>query len=181
MKITPYILPPSPGQPAAGPQPAQITIDAGDSGAPQERATTGRDLVVVRQPLPPVVHGARKDGQADQGGGKDIHVTALNMRHISPRKISQTGYDLYTIGAIGWDEYEMLAFQPELHPGYDATIGALIGDTAQPDRPQDFIEVWEKRLEFERRYNPENTRHIRQAEHLVAILRQIDSPTNLVA
>ncbi len=175
MKIIQYAAPPSPSQPG------QIISDATETRAPEDKTATGRELVPVRRTPPPIIHGRRIDGLADQSGGKDIRVNALNIRQISPRKISETGYDLYTIGAIGWEEYEMLAFQPELHPSYDQTIGALIGDTAHPDRPQDFIEVWEKRLDFERRYNPENTRQIRQAEHLVSILRQIDNPTNLFA
>ena len=160
----------SPLSPSTPIQPGQIVPES-----------TGRDLVPVPKGPPPVIHGGRKDAMVDQGGGKDIRVNALNMRHISPRQISQTGQDLYTIGAIGWDEYEMLAFQPELHPDFDLTIGALIGDTADADRPRDYIEIWEKRLRFERRYNPDQIRQIRQAEHLVSILRQIDNPTNLVA
>lgn len=143
--------------------------------------TTGRDLVPVRKNPPPVVLGARMDGPVDRGGGDGTRAAAIDMRNISPRKILETGYDLYTIGAIGWEEYEMLAFQPELHPGYDATIGALVGNTADPNQPQDFIDLWEKKLTFERRYSPDNTRRIRQIEHLVSILRQLDNPTNLVA
>ena len=147
----------------------------------EDGVQTGRALVPVRPSTPPVVYGARVDTLVDQSGGKELRATALNIRQISPRKIMETGYDLYTIGAIGWEEYEMLAFQPELHPDYNKTIGALIGEKAQPDRSQDYIEIWEKRLLFERRYNPDNTRTIRQTEHLVSILRQIDRPTNLVA
>jgi len=181
MKVSQYASPPLSLPPVANAQPGQTVIDAEKPGTPKEAVVTGRDLVLVRQTSPPVIYGARKDGQADQSGGKDIHVTAVNMRQISPRKIYETGYDLYTVGAIGWEEYEMLAFQPELHRDYDTTIGALVGDTADPDRPQDFIEIWEKRLEYERRYNPDQTRKIRQTEHLVSILRQIDNPTNLIA
>jgi len=181
MKVSQYAPPPLSRHPVAPPQPVQSVIEAEKTGTLEKAVVTGRELVPVRQTSPPVIYGTRKDGQADQGGGKDIHVTAVNMRQISPRKISETGYDLYTVGAIGWEEYEMLAFQPQLHRDYDTTIGALVGDTADPDRPQDYIEVWEKRLEFERRYNPEQIRKIRQTEHLVSILRQIDNPTNLVA
>lgn len=181
MKVLQYTSPPVSLYPVTNAQPGPGVIDAVKSGPSEEGVVTGRALVPVRQMPLPVIDGPRKNGQADQNGGKDIHVTAVNMRQISPRKISETGYDLYTVGAIGWEEYEMLAFQPELHRDYDTTIGALIGDTADPDRPQDFIEIWEKRLQFERRYNPEQTRKIRQTEHLVSILRQIDNPTNFLA
>ena len=181
MKVSQYAAPPLPQHTGTSAQPGQSIVDAVKPGTLEEAVVPGRELVPVRQTPPPVIYGTRKDGQADQSGGKDIRVTAENMRQISPRKMSETGYDLYTLGAIGWEEYEMLAFQPELHRDYDTTIGALVGDTADPDRPQDFIEMWEKRLEFERRYNPDQTRKIRQTEHLVSILRQIDNPTNLVA
>lgn len=147
----------------------------------EEKTSTGRALVPVAPTPPPAVHGSLVDLSTDQSGAKEIRVTALNMRAISPRKIAETGYDLYTVGAIGWEEYEMLAFQPQLHPDYDKTIGALIGDTAQPDRPQDFIEILQQRLQFERRYNADDSRKIRQTEHLISILRQIDNPTNLIA
>ena len=181
MKVTTYIPPPAPIQRITGPEEGPIVVDTEETGKGSTKGSTGRELIPVRKTPPPVIFGSRVDGLADQSDGSNIRTTALNIRHISPRKMLETGYDLYTIGAIGWDEYEMVAFQAELHPDFDKTIGSLVGDTAQPDRPQDFIAIWEKRLEYERRYNPDDTRTIRQAEHLVSILRQIDSPTNLIA
>jgi len=181
MKINGYVPPTVRIQPTTGHQAGQSAIDAEATGEAGDKGVTGRDLVPVRKTPPPVIYGSRVDGLADQGDGKNIRTVALNIRHISPRKMMETGHDLYTIGAIGWDEYEMLAFQAELHPDFDKTIGSLVGDTAQPDRPRDYINIWEKRLEHERRYNPGDTRTIRQTEHLVSILRQIDKPTNLVA
>ena len=88
--------------------------------------------------------------------------------------------DLYVNGIIGWDEYAMLAFQPELHPDFDKTIGALTGEKAQPDRPRDFIETWEKHLSYKRKYNPGDARQIRQVEHLVNVLRQLGSPISML-
>ncbi len=35
--------------------------------------------------------------------------------------------DLHVAGVLPWEGYAMLAFQPELHPDYDRTVGALIG------------------------------------------------------
>ena len=61
--------------------------------------------------------------------------------------------DLYMVGVITWEEHAMLAFQPELHPDYDQTVGALTGEKADPDRPRDYVAIWEARLAFERKHN----------------------------
>ena len=54
-------------------------------------------------------------------------VGAVDARHISPRQIAEISMDLYVGGALSWEEYALLAFQPELHPDYERTIGALTG------------------------------------------------------
>ena len=74
----------------------------------------------------------------------------------------------------------MLAFQPELHPDYDKTIGALTGEKAAPDKPRDFLNVWEDRLKFDEKYNAENPKLVERTRHIVQVFRQIDSPTNLI-
>ena len=88
--------------------------------------------------------------------------------------------DLHVAGVLPWEEYAMLAFQPELHPDYDRTVGALIGKKAQPDRPRDFVALWEERLAFERKYNAGNPKLIARTAHIVTVLRQIESPTSVV-
>lgn len=143
---------------------------------------TGRALVPYRAPATPTVSGPVVDhGNPPETLPVDaIRIRAPNLRHVSPRQMTAIGMDLYVAGIIGWDEYAMLAFQPELHPDFDKTIGALTGETAQPDRPRDFIEIWEKHLSFKRKYNPDDTRQIRQIEHLVNVLTQLGSPTSLL-
>lgn len=105
----------------------------------------------------------------------------LDIRNLSPRQMSEASLDLYAAGVLPWDEYAMLAFQPELHPDYDSTIGALTGEAAAPDEPRDFLAQWEERLDFDRRYNPGDTENIERTERIVGLFRQIDTPpTSLV-
>lgn len=85
--------------------------------------------------------------------------------------------ELYIGGALSWEEYSALAFQPELHPDYNRTIGALIGEEAEPDRPQDFVTVWEERLAFEKRYNAEDPGSIVNASRIVEILHALADVT----
>lgn len=143
---------------------------------------TSRALVPYMAPPAPVVSGPVVDHGTDPEtlpvGGKSIR--SPDVRHVSPRQMTAIGMDLYVAGIIGWDEYAMLAFQPELHPDFDKTIGALTGETAQPDRPRDFIEIWEKHLSFRRKYNPDDARQIRRIEHLVNVLTQLGSPTGFI-
>jgi len=150
---------------------------------PQQPPETSRALVPYRPGAAPAVTGPAVDHETGPETlpleGKSIR--APDVRHVSPRQMTAIGMDLYVAGIIGWDEYSMLAFQPELHPDFDKTIGALTGETAQPDRPRDFIEIWKKHLSFKRKYNPGDARQIRQIEHLVNVLTQLGSPTNLFA
>ena len=96
-----------------------------------------------------------------------------NLRHFTPREMSELSLDLYVGGLLGYEDYAMLTFQPELHPDYDATIGALTGVKAQPDRPRDFIELWEDRLQFELAHAPENHLLIARIQHIVDLLHKV--------
>jgi len=96
-----------------------------------------------------------------------------NLRRLTPREMSELSLDLYVAGLLGYEDYAMLAFQPELHPDYDTTIGTLTGTKAQPDRPRDFIELWEDRLCFERTHSPENRKLIERIQHIVNCLRSL--------
>lgn len=99
-------------------------------------------------------------------------VRGQNLRRLTPREMSELSLDLYVGGLLGYEDYAMLAFQPELHPDYDTTIGALTGTKAQPDRPRDYIELWEDRLRFERTHSPENRKLIGRIQHIVHLLRR---------
>ncbi len=88
--------------------------------------------------------------------------------------------DLYAAGAISFDDYSLLAFQPELHPDFNRTIGALTGEEANPDRPRDFVSLWDDRAAFQRRHNAGRNDLIEQSERIASVLRRIDTPTNVM-
>ena len=68
----------------------------------------------------------------------------------------------------------------ELHPDYDQTVGALTGEKADPDRPRDYVAIWEERLVFERKHNAGNDNRVGRSRRIVNVLRQIAAPTNIV-
>ena len=88
--------------------------------------------------------------------------------------------DLYMVGVITWEEHAMLAFQPELHPDYDQTVGALTGEKADPDRPRDYVAIWEARLAFERKHNAGDANLVERSRRIVNVLRRIATPTDIV-
>lgn len=100
----------------------------------------------------------------------------LSLRDLTPRQMAGVSLDLYAAGVLAYEDYELLAFQPELHPDYNDTVGALTGEPAGPDRARDYVSQWEDRLNFERRYNPQNTRLVRKTEHIVSLLLTLDGP-----
>ena len=105
---------------------------------------------------------------------------SYQVRAISPRDITDLSFDLHVAGFLSYEEYSLLAFQPELHPDFDKTTGALIGERADPDRRRDFVALWEDRLAFEREHNPADTETIARVERILGVLRAIDSPTNII-
>ncbi len=105
----------------------------------------------------------------------------IDIRSVSPRRIADLGLDLHLAGYLEWDEYAMLAFQPELHPDYDRTVGALTGERAQPDRPRDYLAAWEDRVAFETRYPSEDGSSLARSERIVSVLRLLDQPLDLTA
>ena len=100
-------------------------------------------------------------------------VGEADARSISPRRISEISLDLYVNGALAWEEYAMLVFQPELHPDYDRTIGALTGQSAAPDEPRDFVRQWEARLVFERKHNADRPAMVARTQRIVDVLKQL--------
>lgn len=102
-------------------------------------------------------------------------LAGTNPRHMSPRTMSNLSLDLYLEGMLRFDEYELLAVQPELHPDFNRTIGALTGRPAEPDRPRDFVRTWTERLLFERRHGNGNTSALRRIETVLGVLRRLES------
>ncbi len=117
------------------------------------------------------------EAQADLGE----FTRRFNVRHFTPRNMAELSLELYVLGFIDWDEYAMLAFQSELHPDFDRTIGALTGEKADPDRPRDFVAWWEERFAFERTYNPNDRQLLDRTLRIVNLFREMDAPTQMVA
>ena len=101
--------------------------------APEQAAQSTKSAKAVRA-LP-----AAKEPAGVGGGGAAKAVLKVrsaiyeligdvDTHHLSPRQMSELSLDLYAIGAISFDDYSALAFQPELHPDFDRTIGALTGE-----------------------------------------------------
>lgn len=173
MKIE--LLPPLPyGSPQPDPDPA-----------PPE----GRDVVILAPAQPPV---PAPDGLPAEEGGDTAEETGprsplqdllagRTVREMTPRQMAEFSLDLYAANYLDWTEYSMLAFQPELHPDYDRTVGALTGDPARPDLPRDFIADWEKRLDFELRHRQQDPATLDRVEHIVTVLRLTERPMNVMA
>jgi len=104
----------------------------------------------------------------------------VDTHHLSPRQMAELSLDLYAAGALSFDDYSALAFQPELHPDFDRTIGALTGERADPDRPRDFVRLWDDRADFQRRHNAARADLVEQSERIASVLRQIETPISMV-
>lgn len=105
----------------------------------------------------------------------------FDIRNASPRHVAEVSMDFYVAGLLDWEEYAMLAFQPELHPDFNRTIGALTGHDAAPDRGRDFLAEWEDRLAFEQKYRGEKDETALRTLHIVTLFRRLDAPSRLVA
>lgn len=154
-----------------------------DTGV-EERPRT-RDLVALRDErgLPAVTGDTRR--RRDEGIDTEVEALlaperrarvgqaggGVHVRHMTPREMLTYSEDLYAAGIVTFDDYEAMAFQPDLHPDFKRTIGALTGDVPQPDRPRDFIRRWEDRLDFARRYHPANSHEVRQAYRILNVLK----------
>lgn len=101
-----------------------------------------------------------------------------DVRSLTPRQMSALCGELFLATMISCDEYLMMAFQPELHPDYHRTIGALIGEKADPDRPRDYLRRWADRLDFEVKYNAKDTSQVDRTRNILSVLRQLDAVRN---
>jgi len=136
--------------------------------------TGGRDLVL---------HGsAPADPQPSAPetiGDRTALPDGLDVRNASPRQISDVSLELYAAGLLSYEDYTALAFQPELHPDYDRTIGALTGERAQPDKRRDFVLDWHDRLQFELRHNTRDSAVVKQTDRIFSFLKGLAEPTRL--
>ncbi len=143
-----------------------------------------RDLIPIH--LPAKVEGPKAQESTESprprensDGSQDLF--PYDVRRMSPREAVELGQELYMEGVLGFDEYSMLAFQPELHPDYDKTVGALTGEPARPDKPRDFVQEWEEKVSFQQKHNAEQPHLIARTERILSILKMIDNPTDLSA
>ncbi len=138
------------------------------------RRATACALVVVTPAAPPVP--ADRAG-ADPRPPDPPRVSLLgsrDVRRMTPRQMVDLSLELYAAGVLDWEDYALLAFQPELHPDYDSTIGALTGEPAAPDLPRDFVAHWRWRLDFERRHTSDDPDRLRRTARILKVLCRID-------
>jgi hypothetical protein len=129
---------------------------------------------------PEGLDAARDDGAPTEDAEAPVRGDRLkelsrryDVRAISPREMVSLSLDLYVAGFLTKDQYAELAFQPELLPSFDRTIGALTGEPAAPDRRRDFTEVWRQRLAFEARHFADEPRVIARTRKILDLLKSI--------
>lgn len=129
------------------------------------RTESVHDVLVARKAgeLPPPAGGAR----------------VPDVRHMTPREMQDYSQNLYAAGAISYEDYETLAFQPDLHPDFARTIGALTGDKPQPDKPRDYIRQWSDRVDYTQRYYPQSSNEVRQAHRILEALKAFPRRTDI--
>lgn len=82
---------------------------------------------------PPTIEPIPAKGERKQPLG--AHAPTVNLprsfdiRNASPRHLAKVSMDFYVAGLLDWEEYAMLANQPELHPDFNLYHW-------RPDRPQ---------------------------------------------
>ena len=97
------------------------------------------------------------------------------LRAMSPRDFADFTHELYLAGRLDWAEYRMVGFPSELDPRWDATIGALTGERAAPDRPRDMLAEWERRVDFMHRFQAGYPATV-IAERVLALFQHMSPP-----
>ena len=103
-----------------------------------------------------------------------------DVKALTPRQMAYLSFDLYSTGYLDREQYVELAFQAELLPNFDDTIGALTGVKAAPDRPRDFIEVWQDRVRFERTHFGDDPSVGQRTEKILNFLITLDKTAQLI-
>ena len=131
--------------------------------APHDRSRTGRRAALSARQVPSLHEIARR----------------YDVRAISPRKMAELSAELYLAGFLTHDQYADLAYQSELMPNYDVTIGALTGTKAAPDRARDYTRVWKAKLQFETKHLTDDPRILERTRKILELLRTIESAPQL--
>jgi hypothetical protein len=95
-------------------------------------------------------------------------------RYMSPRQLAQWAHEMYVCGALTWPEYRLAGFHAELHPHYNATVGALTGRIAAPDHPRDMVREWRELVAFFHRHNDPHDPQVKHVEKVLALLCRQD-------
>lgn len=148
-----------------------LAVRPGSGLAPLE---SDRAPVRIVPNTPPVPTGVVQESPPLEAPPPARDKASFDPRHMTPREMTGRSIELYAAGFLEWDDHLTLVFQPELHPDYDRTIGALLGEKAAPDAPRDFVAEWERRLLFELRYNAENTEAVGRARRILKALYKAD-------
>ncbi len=168
------VIPPSPSPEILPPLPVDADGAVGSSAR--------RLVAAARSTLPARLEASNTPPNAGAAAPIDLDVLVggRDVRRMTPRQMVDLSLNLYAAGVIDWEEYALLAFQPELHPDYDLTIGALTGEPAAPDTPRDFIDHWRRRLAFEQRHGAGDPDILGRVSRIVLVLRQIDRSVKVV-
>lgn len=111
-----------------------------------------------------------EEGRTASGIGA---VPRRDVRRIAARELAQLGRGLYIAGHLNDEELVLLTRQPDLHPAFDRTIGALIGERADPERPQDAIARLEARLRFLHMYPDGTAAPLDRIRRVLDVLRRV--------
>jgi len=188
-KTSPTVLPAIPSLKVA-PSPAPVSARPPEDEVKNTRTAPGKEIVLSGKgrALAPLdkTPDSKTDGVAlsDPAPGKPSALRGIignvDAHNLSPREMTNLSQDLYAAGVISFEEYSLLAFQPELHPDYDRTIGALTGEIAAPNQRRDFVHIWQERASFHCRHNANRPDLVAQSEQIAQVLGRIESPTNVV-
>lgn len=154
-------------------------ISASPSANPPP-TVTGRHLISLPPPgLPEPTERPQRPQPVAPPIDDDSPIPGVDVRNASPRQITDASLDLYVAGLLSYEDYTALAFQPELHPDYNRTVGALTGERAQPDRRRDFVKYWNDRLQFDLRHNAQDSAQVRQSGRIHDLLKGLSQRTRI--
>ena len=126
---------------------------------------SGNDLPQVGgQDLP--LSDSKQNLRSEETDKVSLHVSnsleritkGYDVRNITPREMSELSKNLYENGAISFQDHALMSFQPELG------MGMIPGenDTSAADIPKDFIQHWERQLEYHKQQGNESFAKIDQ-------------------
>lgn len=146
---------------------------------PEELASLNKERALVPLANPRLAPIRLPGLGGETGRGKVDHLSEISadydVHYISPREMVDLSLDLYAIGFLTREQHHTLAFQSELMPNFDVTIGALTGERADPDRPRDYTAIWRARLAFETQYGADHPRIVERTAKILKLLQSLES------